>query len=71
MGARRSWTDTRDVERSALCVCGWAGVFKGLREAQEAFEVHLRDASEGCDHAVDIADHQPEHQPTACPGSDT
>lgn len=63
---KRSWSDYRDVARSAVCVCGWAGVFPGLRAAQAAFEQHEAEGSEGCDHAVQIEEHQPEHQPVAC-----
>jgi hypothetical protein len=52
----RAWSDTRDAERSAVCVCGWAGVFDELKAAQAAYERHAAEGCEGCDHVVSIED---------------
>jgi hypothetical protein len=45
------------VRRSVICVCGWGGVFPDIRKAGDAADDHIKDGCEGCDHAVNIADH--------------
>lgn len=46
-------------QRSVICTCGWGSIFPTLRAANAAIAVHMKEGTEGCDHAVDIEVHIP------------
>jgi VCBS repeat-containing protein len=43
-----------DVERTALCACGWSARRATLKAANDAADEHVVEGCEGCDHTVTI-----------------
>lgn len=49
-------TMNRDVPRSLFCTCGWGAIATSLHAANTRIALHLSEATESCDHAVNIED---------------